>query len=228
MQRLLLGVLVLHQCPVDGEPPNKLHRHVNRALRGSDGSRVYTVCGGHRLWTWSNLKRRGLPLVTIDAINNQQSDCVPPHLGWDERTSVKKEFIVSGDNNDYYEEEDSDKYNAYDVEYIYEEKSLRNVKREAGGREAGGREVGDSEVRGCEGATSTQVLIVFAIVTSLGGHLITCLYLRHLAYRVKRECAREAAKSLSLIQPRVSPRGSDRGQADSGRGVEPSDISLDD
>ena len=222
MQRLLLVVLVLHQCGVDGgEPPDQLHLHVSRSLRVSGGSRVYTVCGGHRLWNWSNLKRRGLQLVAIDSINNQQSDCVPPHLGWDERTSVVKEF---GENKDYYEEEDSYDYDVEDSGQVSShQKSLQSVTREAGGRE-----VGDSEIRGCEGATSTQVLIVIAIITCLGGHLITCLYIRHLAYHVKRECAREAAKTLSLIQPRVSPRGSDRGQADSEQRVGPSDISLDD
>lgn len=212
MQRLLVMlVLVLHQGPVDGEPPDQLHLHVSRSLRVSGGSRAYTVCGGHRLLTWSNLKRRGLQLVAIDAINDQQSNCVAPHLGWDERSSVVKEF---GDNRDYYAEEEEDSYD-YDVE-------------DSVTREARGREVGDSEVRGCEGATSTQVLIVFAIIVSLGGHLITCLYIRHLAYCVKRECAREAAKCLSLVQPRVSPRGSDRGQADNERRVGASDISLDD
>ena len=238
MQRLLLlALLLLHQHPVqpDDQPPNVLHLHVNRKQVVSGGSRVYVVCGGHRHWTWSNLKRRGLQLVAVDAINNQQSDCVPPHLGWDERASVIQEFIMSGDNKDYYEEEDSDEYNAYDVEHNYEEdsgqvsshphqKSLQSVERETGGREAGER-----EARGCEGtSSSTQVLIVFTIVISLSGHLLTCLYLRHLAYHVKRECAREAVKSLSLIQPRVSPQSSGRGQDDSERGVEPSDISLDD
>lgn len=214
-----LLVVLLHQPPVqpsDGQPPDQLHLHIRRDVRKQvvSGSRVYVVCGGHRPWTWGNLRRRGLQLVAVDAINDKQVACMPPHLGWDERPRTVKEFAedsgYDSENSDYdsedYEEDsdyDDEDYEEDSARVSPHQKSLQSAEREAGG---------------CQGTGSSRASLFLAvcnIILGLGAAvatpLILCHYLRGLATHLRqhlRESAMEAARSL--IRPPVSSPASDQ------------------
>ena len=202
-----LLVVLLHQPPVqpsDGQPPDQLHLYIRRDVRKQavSGSRVYVVCGGHRPWTWDNLRRRGLQLVAVDAINDKRVECVQPHLGWDERPRTVKEFAedsgYDSENSDY-DSEDYEEDSGYDDE---------DYKEDGAEREAGG----------CQGTGSSRAslfLTVCNIIVSLGAAvatpLILCYYLRGLATHLRqhlRESAMEAVRSL--IRPPVSSPASDQ------------------
>ena len=227
MQCLPLLVVLLHLRPIqpdDRQPPDQLHLYPSRSLQRQvvSGSRVYVVCGGHRPWTLSNLKRRGLQLVAADAINNGRADCVPPHLGWDERQSVVKEFAEDSDydkDSDY--DEDSD-YDGFEVERSYAEEDSGQVSPHQ--KSLSGAEGEEGEARGCQGSGSTRLslfLAVCGIIISLGAAvttpLITCYFLRGLARDIEQHLREAALGTLeNLIRRLISPPAGGRDHPESG------------